>query len=153
MPAFIDARCAKCGERVGWFGELPDMPACSRCGYKPDKEAFASDQKELDEFRERLRKKVRKDGSEVGIKEKIDYVKAQGQTRDHRCHWPGCTQQVPPAMWGCKEHWFKLPHRLRQEIWKTFRPGQEKDMRPSKEYLAAAERVQQWIKEHLEDNS
>jgi hypothetical protein len=79
---------------------------------------------------------------------KAAYVLRQGQTRKHSCHWPGCEAQVPPAMWGCREHWFRLPKHLRDEIWRAYRPGQEKDMRPSEAYLAAARRVQEWIEEH-----
>ena len=65
----------------------------------------------------------------------------------HTCHWPGCTTPVPPAMWGCKPHWFRLPKRLRDRIWLTYRPGQEVDKRPSQAYLEAAKDVQDWIKE------
>lgn len=79
---------------------------------------------------------------------KADYVKAQEQTREHHCHWPGCNKQVPPAMWGCKQHWFKLPMALRNRIWATFKPGQEVSMTPSPEYLEAADAVQKWIKEN-----
>lgn len=80
------------------------------------------------------------------IKEKIAYVKSQSQTREHHCHWPGCKKQVPPAMWGCYTHWRMLPKLLRDKIWATFRPGQEVTMTPSKEYLEAADEVQQWIR-------
>jgi len=66
----------------------------------------------------------------------------------HHCHWAGCRREVPPAMWGCKAHWFKLPLRLRNRIWKTYRPGQEIDKTPSAEYLAVAREVQDWIAEH-----
>lgn len=79
---------------------------------------------------------------------KSEYVRRQGQTRNHECHWPGCTRQVPPAMWGCKPHWFKLPKRLRDRIWETYEIGQEVAMTPSDEYLAVAHEVQQWISEH-----
>lgn len=72
-------------------------------------------------------------------------MRAAKQTRDHHCHWPGCDQQVPPARWGCREHWFALPKHLRDRIWDTYRPGQEATMSPSKEYLEAADAVQQWI--------
>lgn len=78
---------------------------------------------------------------------KADYVRSQGQTRSHHCHWPGCSQQVPPAMWGCKAHWFKLPASLRTNIWATYRPGQEINGTPSAAYLAAARMVQDWIAE------
>ena len=76
---------------------------------------------------------------------KADYVQTQKQTRKHHCHWPGCEKQVPPAMWGCKQHWFKLPKNLRDWIWRTYMPGQEVSMTPSAEYLEAADAVQEWI--------
>jgi hypothetical protein len=77
---------------------------------------------------------------------KADYVRAQPQTRAHECHWPGCGKQVPPAMWGCKTHWFRLPAALRARIWKTYQPGQEQTMDVSAEYLEAADAVQAWIR-------
>lgn len=77
--------------------------------------------------------------------DKARYVTKQKQTRPHTCHWPGCTKQVPPAMWGCRQHWFALPKALRDRIWRTYREGQEEDLDVSKEYLAAADAVQQWI--------
>lgn len=76
---------------------------------------------------------------------KADYVRAQGQTRNHTCHWPGCGLQVPPAMWGCRAHWYRLPKPLRDRIWRAYRPGQEITGRPSREYLDAARKVQAWI--------
>lgn len=81
------------------------------------------------------------------IGQKADYVKSQGQTRKHHCHWPGCDKQVPPAMWGCKAHWFKLPRGLRNKIWATYQPGQEVDGTPSERYLKVAREVQEWIAE------
>jgi hypothetical protein len=79
---------------------------------------------------------------------KAAYVRSQRQTREHTCHWPGCEKQVPPAMWGCRPHWYRLPAALRNKIWHAYRPGQENDLRPSQEYLDAANEVQQWIREH-----
>lgn len=76
---------------------------------------------------------------------KADYVRAQPQTRNHHCHWPGCTKQMPPAMWGCKAHWFALPAGLRARVWATYRPGQEITMTPSEVYMAVAHDVQTWI--------
>ena len=78
---------------------------------------------------------------------KAEYVKSQKQTREHTCHWPGCGKQIPPAMWGCKPHWFKLPQRLRNKIWATYEPGQEITMTPSPAYLDAADEVQKWIRD------
>lgn len=83
--------------------------------------------------------------------DKKSYVKNQQQIRKHTCHWPGCDRQVPPAMWGCKMHWFALPKRLRDKIWRTYRPGQEITMTPSKAYLEAANEVQKWIREGEDD--
>lgn len=81
----------------------------------------------------------------VPVSAKVRHVLSQGQTRRHHCHWPGCGKQVPPAMWGCRDHWYKLPKRLRDEIWATYSPGQEASMRPSQDYLDAADEVQRWI--------
>jgi hypothetical protein len=63
----------------------------------------------------------------------------------HTCHWPGCTKAVPPAMWGCKPHWFKLPKPLRDAVWNAYVPGQEISKTPSAKYLAVAALVQGWI--------
>jgi hypothetical protein len=79
---------------------------------------------------------------------KADHVRKARQTRDHVCHWPDCNVQVPPAMWGCKKHWFMLPTSLRDKVWSVYVPGQEIRMDPSPEYLAVAHEVQEWIKEH-----
>lgn len=79
---------------------------------------------------------------------KVAYVKSQGQTRNHHCHWPGCTRQVPPAVWGCRPHWYALPAELRSRIWSTFVPGQERAGTPTRAYVAAAEAVQEWIRDH-----
>jgi hypothetical protein len=83
------------------------------------------------------------------IGEKVEHVKKAEQTRTHACHWPGCPVQVPPAMWGCRAHWFSLPKSLRDRIWNTYMPGQEENVRlVSLEYTEAARAVQDWIKEH-----
>ena len=79
---------------------------------------------------------------------KADYVRSASQGSDafdHHCHWPGCNRNVPPAMWGCKTHWFKLPAGLRAKVWRTYRPGQEITKDPSADYLAVAGEVQDWI--------
>lgn len=80
------------------------------------------------------------------IGQKAEHVKAQPQARKHHCHWPGCDKQVPPAMWGCKAHWFKLPAALRNKIWVAYRPGQEIEGTPSRAYVEVALEVQDWIK-------
>jgi hypothetical protein len=81
---------------------------------------------------------------------KVRHVTRAGQTRDHVCHWPGCGRQVPPAMWGCREHWFSLPKPLRDRIWATYRPGQEEGAAAvSTAYLDAADAVQAWIRSRI----
>ncbi len=84
----------------------------------------------------------------TSIADKVAHVMAAGQTRAHTCHWAGCTKQVPPALWGCTNHWYALPGRLRTRIWLAYRAGQEIDGTPSADYLAAARDVQEWIKTH-----
>jgi hypothetical protein len=76
---------------------------------------------------------------------KVDHVLRAGQTRDHHCHWPGCTEQVPPAKWGCLRHWRMLPRHLRDKIWDAYKPGQEVTLTPSPKYLAVAREVRAWI--------
>lgn len=78
---------------------------------------------------------------------KVRHVLRSKQSRKHGCHWPGCKKQVPPAMWGCRPHWFALPKALRDRIWATYAPKQEETQRPSREYVAAARAIRKWIKE------
>lgn len=85
--------------------------------------------------------------SKKSIASKAAHVQSAGQTRDHKCHWPDCDQNVPPAMWGCKRHWFALPLEIRNGIWRTYGPGQEIDLRPSNSYMTATQRAYQWIAE------
>ena len=66
----------------------------------------------------------------------------------HTCHWPGCAKAVPPAMWGCRTHWFTLPKYLRDRIWLTYKRGQEITKTPSAAYIEAAKDVQRWIAEN-----
>lgn len=80
---------------------------------------------------------------------KVDYARRQVARAEeggtHTCHWPGCTAVVPPAMWGCKPHWFAIPPLLRARLWAAYRPGQEVTKTPSLSYIVAAREVQEWI--------
>lgn len=38
-----------------------------------------------------------------------------------------------------------LPKAIRNAIWQEYRAGQEKDLRPSRDYISAAQRAQEWI--------
>lgn len=111
-----------------------------------------NDAEELLNFAREL-KELKDIGGFEGLKklskeEKVAYVKRQEQDREHHCHWPGCKKQVPPAMWGCYPHWMKLPKYLRDKIWAAYKPGQEKTLTPSREYVKVAREVQKWIKEN-----
>lgn len=79
---------------------------------------------------------------------KVAHVRAASQTWPHLCHWPGCLREVPPALWGCRQHWYKLPTSLRRRIWATYKAGQEITMTPSLDCLEAARDVQAWIANH-----
>lgn len=82
---------------------------------------------------------------QMAVGSKQEHVRRAPQTRNHTCHWPACQRQVPPAMWGCKPHWFNLPKELRDKVWSAYIPGQEIRMDPSDEYLTVAHEVQAWI--------
>jgi hypothetical protein len=66
----------------------------------------------------------------------------------HTCHWPGCSEEVPPSLFMCKSHWFALPRPLRRAIWISYRRGQERDKNPSPEYSAAARAALDWALDH-----
>lgn len=102
-------------------GNVPEA-RCHRCGYTPPPSVVKA--------------------------AKVAYVRRETQTRNHECHWPGCGKQVKPAYWGCGKHWMMLPARLRNAIWAAYRPGQEKTMTPSRDYVRVARETQDWIREN-----
>jgi hypothetical protein len=54
----------------------------------------------------------------------------------HTCHAPGCKRLVPAKMFACKTHWYALPQKVRDAIWREYRDGQEITKTPSFRYLA-----------------
>lgn len=56
----------------------------------------------------------------------------------HTCHATGCKNHVPPEMFMCRYHWFRLRNYHRAAIWSTYRPGQCDDWNISQEYSNAA---------------
>ncbi len=56
----------------------------------------------------------------------------------HTCHATGCSKHVPPEMFACRRHWFMLPKKLRDRIWRTYRTGQCDDWEITHEYAEAA---------------
>ena len=65
----------------------------------------------------------------------------------HFCLWPGCPSEVADHFWGCRQHWFSLPAKIRNEISRTYQPGQcwEGDVEPSTGWLEAAAAAHDWI--------
>lgn len=63
----------------------------------------------------------------------------------HHCHATGCTTAVPPEMFMCRKHWWSLPKRMRDNIWKYYRPGQCNDWNISHEYAEAAKEAVRYI--------
>lgn len=55
----------------------------------------------------------------------------------HTCHLDICQTAVPPSRLFCRPHWFMVPKPLRDNVWATYRPGQEIDKQPSREYMDA----------------
>lgn len=56
----------------------------------------------------------------------------------HTCHALHCDRNIPPRMHMCKPHWSMVPRRLQRALWDAYRPGQERRMDPTVEYLHAA---------------
>lgn len=55
---------------------------------------------------------------------------------EHHCHAHLCPVEVPPAMFMCKRHWFRLPKAMRDAVWRTYTPGQEeRRVAPTDEYM------------------
>lgn len=55
----------------------------------------------------------------------------------HVCHALKCNVPVPPEMLMCRKHWFMVPKNLRDEVWRTYRQGQEITKDPTGYYLDA----------------
>ncbi len=53
-------------------------------------------------------------------------------------------------MWGCKTHWALIPKDLQRKVWQAYRPGQEVDKTPSRQYVHVAREVRDWINWYLE---
>lgn len=54
----------------------------------------------------------------------------------HACHAHGCSRQVPPRMFMCRDHWRRLPRKFKNAIWREYRPGQERSKTPTARYMA-----------------
>ena len=56
----------------------------------------------------------------------------------HVCHAPGCRRPTRPKMLMCPWCWDLVSPEHQAAVWEHYRPGQERDKRPSKPWLAAA---------------
>lgn len=65
----------------------------------------------------------------------------------HHCHATDCERTVPPVMFMCKPHWFKLPKPMRDRIWAAYEDGQCDTYDPSGEYCQAAKAAVIYIAE------
>lgn len=59
----------------------------------------------------------------------------------HLCHAIDCSERITPKLLMCPRHWYMVPAALRKQVWQTYRPGQEVDKCPSKEYLEVAKQA------------
>lgn len=59
----------------------------------------------------------------------------------HVCHAHGCTKRIPPKLFVCPTHWKRLRPELQRAIWHEYRPGQERDKKPSDRYMAVHQRA------------
>lgn len=66
----------------------------------------------------------------------------------HTCHAKNCKVEVPPSMFMCKPHWYRLPRRLRNAVWDAYVPGQEDRKDPSGEYIDIAREAIDWLEQH-----
>lgn len=63
----------------------------------------------------------------------------------HECHAEGCSVPVPPSLLMCPRHWKLLPPDLRAAVYEHYRPGQERDKRPSIDYLDVMQRAINYV--------
>ena len=63
----------------------------------------------------------------------------------HHCHATNCSKKVPPNLFMCRRHWYTLPEEMRKLIWATYRPGQEDDKSPSRDYCIIAKTCVEYI--------
>jgi len=57
----------------------------------------------------------------------------------HTCHARGCGTPCRPVYLMCPRHWRMVHAKLQRAVWRTYRPGQCDDKRPSEEWHEAAD--------------
>lgn len=56
----------------------------------------------------------------------------------HRCHAYLCSTPVPKELLMCRDHWRMVSWATQRLVWRTYRPGQCDDKRPSAAWMVAA---------------
>ncbi len=70
---------------------------------------------------------------------------------EHACHNPNCGKPIPPHLVSHSSAWFALPKKLRDDIWRTYRAGQEDDKRPTMTYIDALDAcIKFWRENHTQ---
>jgi hypothetical protein len=54
------------------------------------------------------------------------------------CPVPGCGHQIDPTRLMCRHDWNQVPKRLRDEVWRTWRSGQEANGRAHEQAVLQA---------------
>lgn len=56
----------------------------------------------------------------------------------HTCHAIRCGAYCPPEKLMCREHWAMVSAATKAAVLRHYRPGQCNDMRPSRDWIDAA---------------
>lgn len=65
----------------------------------------------------------------------------------HTCHAIGCSVDVPEKHLMCMRHWFMVPKNIREQVWATYRPGQEKEKNPTQAWMSGAKAAIQSVRQ------
>jgi hypothetical protein len=55
-----------------------------------------------------------------------------------RCPVPGCEEQIDRTRLMCRHDWYRVPKRLRDRVWRTWRSGREAGSRQHREAVLKA---------------
>jgi hypothetical protein len=54
------------------------------------------------------------------------------------CPVPGCDDQIDQTRLMCRRDWYQVPKRLRDQVWRTWRSGQEANSRDHQQAVLQA---------------
>jgi hypothetical protein len=61
--AMMDARCPKCGRRIGWQGRAVDRPGCWHCGHQVPRSELEDADRQIEACREEMLREAEKSGA------------------------------------------------------------------------------------------